>query len=227
MNNNKKIIIVVLALLVVMTMGYALFSETVNVNGTAKADGTFDMEITEAGVIEEVGTTGTKVEIIPGGLRVTGSIFEYPSSYVDIKYKFENKGTVNAFLTGVKVEGIDLRINQADNTKNAIRLLNMKQNKYYFEPKVISEEIFRLSWTRNVNKTEPENVDMKIYFYFEQVDSREVACDKALTQTEKIKKSLSNPELRPTGTDITLYDYTKDGLLNNADLAECKHSCNK
>ena len=227
MNNNKKIIIGVLALLVVMTMGYALFSETVNVGGTAKVDGTFDMEITEASVIEEVGTTGTKVEIIPGGLRVTGSIFEYPSSYVDIKYKFENKGTINAFLTGVKVEGIDLKINKADNTKNAIRLLNMKQKKYYFEPKVISEETFRLSWTRNVNKTEPENVDMKIYFNFEQVDSREAACDKALTMAEKIKKSISTPELRPTGIDYTLYDYTKDGILSTNDTTECKNSCNK
>ena len=39
MNNNKKIIIGVLALLVVMTMGYALFNETVNVGGTANASG--------------------------------------------------------------------------------------------------------------------------------------------------------------------------------------------
>ena len=225
MNNNKKIIIGVLALLVVMTMGYALFSETVTIGGTAKADGTFDMEITEASVIEEVGTTGTKVEIIPGGLRVTGSIFEYPSSYVDIKYKLENKGTINAFLTGVKVEGIDLRFNKTDNTKNAIRLLNMKQNKYYFEPKVTSEETFRLSWMMGDAKV--KDIDMKIYFYFEQVDSREAACDKAMAQTEKIQKCVKSSQFCPTGTDLTLYDYDKNGHINASDSSYCKVSCNK
>ena len=46
MNTKRKLIVGVLAFLVVMTMGYALFSETVNVGGTLNAEGDFSVDIT-------------------------------------------------------------------------------------------------------------------------------------------------------------------------------------
>ena len=45
MNGKRKLIVGVLAFLVVMTMGYALFSETVNVGGTLNAEGDFSVDV--------------------------------------------------------------------------------------------------------------------------------------------------------------------------------------
>ena len=48
MKNEKKskILIGCLALLLVMAVGYALFSETITINGTATAKGDFDISFT-------------------------------------------------------------------------------------------------------------------------------------------------------------------------------------
>ena len=43
---KNKILIGCLALLLVMAVGYALFSENITINGTATAKGDFDMSIT-------------------------------------------------------------------------------------------------------------------------------------------------------------------------------------
>ena len=43
---KNKILIGCLALLLVMTVGYALFSETITINGTATAKGDFNIEYT-------------------------------------------------------------------------------------------------------------------------------------------------------------------------------------
>ncbi len=46
MNKKKKVIIGVLAIALVMVVGYALFSDTLTINGTATAQGDFAFEIT-------------------------------------------------------------------------------------------------------------------------------------------------------------------------------------
>ncbi len=43
MNKQRKIIVGVLALAITMIIGYALFSENLTINGTAKAEGSFDI----------------------------------------------------------------------------------------------------------------------------------------------------------------------------------------
>ena len=47
-----------LAVALVMVVGYALFSDTLTINGTATAQGDFDMQIISAEVTGEVGSTG-------------------------------------------------------------------------------------------------------------------------------------------------------------------------
>ena len=46
MNNKNKILVGCLALLLVLSVGYALFSETITINGTATAKGNFDLTTT-------------------------------------------------------------------------------------------------------------------------------------------------------------------------------------
>ena len=43
MNKKNKILVGCLALLLVLSVGYALFSETITINGTATAKGNFDI----------------------------------------------------------------------------------------------------------------------------------------------------------------------------------------
>ena len=45
MKKQNMIIIVVVAFLLTITIGYALFSESLSINGTALAEGTFDVEL--------------------------------------------------------------------------------------------------------------------------------------------------------------------------------------
>ncbi len=45
-NKQKGIIIGILALAVTMMVGYAIFSETIKINGTATAKGGFDITVT-------------------------------------------------------------------------------------------------------------------------------------------------------------------------------------
>ena len=46
MFKKNKILVGCLALLLVLSVGYALFSETITINGTATAKGNFDMTAT-------------------------------------------------------------------------------------------------------------------------------------------------------------------------------------
>ena len=45
MNKDNKILITILVFVVVCVVGYALFSETITVTGTATAEGTFDVDV--------------------------------------------------------------------------------------------------------------------------------------------------------------------------------------
>ena len=46
MNKKKKVIIGVLAVILVAAVGYAIFSDTLTINGTATAQGNFDLTYT-------------------------------------------------------------------------------------------------------------------------------------------------------------------------------------
>ncbi len=46
MNKNNKVLVGVLALIVAMTIGYALFSDNITITGTAKAKGDFSLKVT-------------------------------------------------------------------------------------------------------------------------------------------------------------------------------------
>ena len=54
---RNKIFVGCLALLLVMVAGYALFSQNLTINGTAKAEGKFNIEFTQASIKTEKGST--------------------------------------------------------------------------------------------------------------------------------------------------------------------------
>ncbi len=87
MNKKKGIIIGAVLFILALAVGYALFSDTLTINGTATAKGDFSFEVTtQKGVMEEINTddlttvvtikrlkpTSSGTKIYPGLLSVTG-----------------------------------------------------------------------------------------------------------------------------------------------------------
>ena len=111
MNSKRKLIIGVLAFLVVMTMGYALFSETVTIGGTAKADGNLSLDLYNPDgtgsldiKVNGVGSSGTaKIDPSRKTLTVTAN-FDYPTAYIEIPVKIKNTGDIDLYVD-VNIEG--------------------------------------------------------------------------------------------------------------------------
>ena len=110
MNGKRKLIVGVLALLVVMTMGYALFSETVTIGGTAKADGNLSVifdDIDMSKVDISAGIKINKLELTGGNKKLSIDVsMDYPGADIYIPVTIRNNGNVNAFVKGISLKNI-------------------------------------------------------------------------------------------------------------------------
>ena len=112
---KNKILIGCLALLLVMAVGYALFSETITINGTATAKGDFELttsvvDLSESWA-EDYGflnrnaiSSGmvSKPSISVSGNVVTSSVeLGMPGSFYNFAIKIENTGTIPAKLDSI------------------------------------------------------------------------------------------------------------------------------
>ena len=110
MNKSNKILIVVLTFIVVCVVGYALFSETITVTGTATAQGSFDIVTTcQTGIDSRIGTASSLGWHKEGGFindscTVSGNTvsanaeFLYPGANRYYTIGFKNNGTIDAVL---------------------------------------------------------------------------------------------------------------------------------
>ena len=110
MNKQNKIIVGVVALILALTVGYAIFSQSLNINGTAKAQGNLDIVFSEVGEIFYQGANETTTaEITENGkkLVIEGTELNYPTAYVDIPVTIINNGTVDGILESITVENLE------------------------------------------------------------------------------------------------------------------------
>ena len=125
MNKRNKILVGCLALLLVLSAGYALFSETITINGTATAKGNFDITVTcVKGLSEE---TGLEMSDVDGGDDYTEGGYEndtcdvvdnkvslgvnlkYPGAKRFFTMKTENTGSIPAeldFMSSTEGDGL-------------------------------------------------------------------------------------------------------------------------
>lgn len=91
-----------------LSIGYALFSETVVINGTSNARGTFDIIFDNAQVKTEVGSTGASAIISSDKNTLTLAVpkLEYPGAYVEFTVDVKNDGSIPAILTGITESGL-------------------------------------------------------------------------------------------------------------------------
>ncbi len=108
MKRNNIIAIGVIVFALAVAIGYALFQESLNVTGTATAQGTFDVQFTQANIQTEVGSSGAQANIEEGGktLTITVPKLEYPGAYVEIPVTVTNKGSIPAILTNIEETGL-------------------------------------------------------------------------------------------------------------------------
>lgn len=117
MKKQSIAIIAVVAFVLAVAVGYALFSETLTINGTATARGDFDVEFTSVGEIKKAGYTDedasgdTPTEIATispdkNSLTIKVNKLDYPGAYVEIPVTITNKGSISAKLKEIRETGL-------------------------------------------------------------------------------------------------------------------------
>ncbi len=114
MKKQNIAIIGVIAFVLAVAVGYALFSQTLTINGTATANGSFDVQFTKVGTPTSVGYTKVASEtadlatISADGKTLTVKVnkLDYPGAYVEIPVTIENKGSIPAKLKEIVQTGL-------------------------------------------------------------------------------------------------------------------------
>ncbi len=212
MNKQKGIIIGVLALMVTMMVGYAIFSETITINGTATAKGDFNIKMLNASISKETGSSGATTNISADGKILTINIprLEYPGAYVDVTYSVKNAGTIDALYTGYNIKGETERI------KTYFVINNL-----YYASNDIKASTIRIYWDENNNSTEEENATVVLEVGYKQVANKVEACNE-LKKMEQIVNDCASYILDPEDpiSCPTMYDFNHDGFIDGSDISE-------
>ncbi len=125
---NKNVVIVALiVMLLLLAVGYAAFSDTLTISGTANAKGTFDLQFENAEIVKAVGVTmpdstaeglatddaeGTNVtsaKISADGntLNVNVADLAYPGAGVEFSVDIVNKGSISAKVNDLVPNGLE------------------------------------------------------------------------------------------------------------------------
>lgn len=185
MKRQNIAIIGVVAFILAIAVGYALFSETITINGTATAKGDFDVEFTSVGEITKVGYTDMDATDADGSteaekkaatdariasisadkntLTVKVNKLDYPGAYVEIPVTITNKGSISAKLKEIKETGLTEANRAIKVTYTGIAASDVVINTNETQSMVIKVE-----WDENVNSSS-ENVEFKIELNYEQV----------------------------------------------------------
>lgn len=167
MRKQSVFIVGVIAFILAMSVGYALFSETITINGTATAKGNFDVEFTSAKISNEMGSTGSSAVINAdkNSLDITVPKLEYPGAYTDITVTITNKGTIPAVLKGIEQTGL------ASNLNITISCIGLEELK---EQTLIQNDTqsftIKVMWNEN-STTQTKDVSFNIKLNYEQITS--------------------------------------------------------
>lgn len=137
MKKQSIFIMVLFALVLTLTVGFALFSDTLTVQGTATARGTFDMQFKEASITEQVGSSNATAIISEDkkSLNINVPRLEYPGAYVLISVEVLNNGSIPSKLTDILPTGLDddptvkISYEKLDELKN-VTMKNGDSNKF-------------------------------------------------------------------------------------------------
>ena len=169
MKKQSIAIIGVIAFVLAVAVGYALFSETLTISGTATAKGDFDVEFTSVGTPTCSGFSGTcnaatlgTISDDKNTLTITVDKLQYPGAYVEIPVTVTNKGSIPAILKSIEETGLttDASVKVSYTGLNELKDQEVAQNgTQSFTVKVM--------WDEKSN-TSSENVKFTIKLNYEQ-----------------------------------------------------------
>ena len=168
MKKQSIAIIGVIAFVLAVAVGYALFSETWTVTGTATATGNFDVEFTKVGTITKVGYTGagdSEIAVISpdkNTLTVTVNKLDYPGAYVEIPVTITNKGSVSAKLKNINETGLT-----ADSRAIKVTYTGVAASDTPIDTNGTQEMNIKVEWDKTVN-TSSSDVTFQIQLEYEQ-----------------------------------------------------------
>lgn len=169
MKKQNIAIIGVVAFILAVAVGYALFSETLTVNGTATAKGDFDVEFTSVGNPTCSGFSGTcdadslaTISSDKNTLTVTVNKLDYPGAYVEIPVTITNKGSIAAKLKNINETGLT-------DTDRAVKVTysGIAASDTAIGTNETQSMTIKVEWDSAVN-TSSENVTFKIALNYEQ-----------------------------------------------------------
>ncbi len=210
MNKKKGIIIGVLAVALVMVVGYALFSDTLTINGTATAQGDFDMQIISAEITDEVGSTGATAQVNSDSNALTINIpkLEYPGASVEVTYKIKNAGSVPALYDSYEITG------ETDRIKALFYIKNL-----FYEPEDETTETIRIYWDSNNNTEEEESVTITFKLNYVQTNDKESACA-TLREYSTIVDGCAGYTLFGDDCPVNKYDFNHDTYIDASDITD-------
>lgn len=116
-SKKKYIIVALIVLLLALAVGYAAFTDTLTISGTASAKGTFNLEFTKATLDKSEGVTvddttpenGTYIKISDDKdtVNVVVKDLAYPGAGAQFTVVIKNVGTTPAVLKSVTPVGIN------------------------------------------------------------------------------------------------------------------------
>ena len=104
--------VIVVALTIVLGIGisYALFSQNLNIGGSAATSGNFNIEFdkTNSKLLSQTGSTGASITVAEDGKTAAVSVpaLEYPGSSAEFVVVVKNSGTIDALLEEVTKSGL-------------------------------------------------------------------------------------------------------------------------
>lgn len=169
MKKQNILIIGAIAIVLALAVGYALFSDTLTIGGTAKASGDFDVEFTTLGTPTCVGyskeCTAANLATISNDkntLTITVNKLSFPGAYVEIPVTITNVGSIPAVLKSIDETGLATDANvTVTYTGVAASATPIAQN-------ATQSMTIKVQWNTN-SEASSENVSFQIKLNYEQV----------------------------------------------------------
>lgn len=174
MKKQNIVIIGAIVFVLAVAVGYAIFTQTLTINGTATAKGDFDVEFTSIGEIVKEGYTdetsqnGANIATIEEDnktLTIEVNKLDYPGAYVEIPVTITNKGSIPAKLKEIKQTGLDTDEGPIKVTYSGIAASETPINQNDTQSMTI-----RVEWLEDVNTT-ADNATFTVKLIYEQVSN--------------------------------------------------------
>lgn len=161
MAKTKKknyLIILLFVLLISITVGYAAFSQTLTINGTATANGNFKLKFTNATIDDKVGVSNDSAASISanGDVLTIAMKLEYPGAGGIVNARITNSGSIPAELESIDFSGND--------DQDIIISYNESELQGTIAPDEYKDVVITVRWNENSTEAKVLNFDATLNY---------------------------------------------------------------